>query len=230
MLFTDFLQTHQSNLHPSDRFPLLNFTKIFRGDANPSNNHRVKAGLWDLREWYIIRNHSEHSTVNTRQKTCEWAFEWKVIQHSTCHGSQRQTISSSQLLQPKSCQSLLVFCPVVTSVFKSEGPPHSESEKQRGDLGCEAGEKEAHFRRLTFTQLRHHTLPTDRTSAGHFQAYFKCTFRLSIILRELQQTPKQTMNYNYCLSNVKWKPWLRRHWSEVHPWTREATLSLFHWD
>lgn len=50
MLFTDFLQTHQSNLHPSDRFPLLNFTQIFGGDANPSNNHRVKTGLWDLRE------------------------------------------------------------------------------------------------------------------------------------------------------------------------------------
>lgn len=29
MLFTDFLQTHQSNLHPSDRFPLLNFTKKY---------------------------------------------------------------------------------------------------------------------------------------------------------------------------------------------------------
>lgn len=32
MLFTDFLQTHQSNLRPSDRFPLLDSTKkIFGG-------------------------------------------------------------------------------------------------------------------------------------------------------------------------------------------------------
>lgn len=111
------------------------------------------------------------------KKTCKWAFEWKVIQCSACHGSQRQTISSSRLLQSKSCQSLLVFCPVVTSAFKSEGPPHSESKKQRGDLGCEAGEREAHFRRLTFTQLRHHTLPTDRTSAGlrhTLSVHFSC--------------------------------------------------------
>lgn len=119
MLFTDFLQTHQSNLHPSDRFPLLNFTKIFRGDANPSNNHRVKAGLWDLREWYIIRNHSEHSTVDTRQKTCEWAFEWKVIQHSTCHGSQRQTISSSQ----KAARAFWCFAQWSLRFSNQRGPP-----------------------------------------------------------------------------------------------------------
>lgn len=100
------------------------------------------------------------------KKPCMWAFEWKVIQRSTCHGSQRKTISSSQLLQHKSCQSLLFFLPSGHFSFQIRGPPHSESEKQRGDLGCVAGEKEAHFRGLTFTQLRHHTLPTDRTSAG----------------------------------------------------------------
>lgn len=109
MLFTDFLQTHQSNLHPSDRFPLLNFTKIFGGDANPSNNHRVKTGLWDLRETQIIKNLSGYSTVSTRQRACMWAFEWKVIQHVACHGSQRKTTSSYCLLEHTCCQSLFVF-------------------------------------------------------------------------------------------------------------------------
>lgn len=103
MLFTDFLQTHQSNLHPSDRFPLLNFTKIFGGDANASNNHRVKTGLWDLIETQIIKNLSECSD----KPACMWAFEWKVIQHRACHGSQRKTTTSYRLLQHKSCQSLL---------------------------------------------------------------------------------------------------------------------------
>lgn len=109
MLFTDFLQTHQSNLHPSDRFPLLNFTKIFGGDANPSNNYRVKTGLRDLRETQIIKNLSGYSTVRTRQRACMWAFEWKVIQHIACHGSQRKTTSSYRLLEHTCCQSLFVF-------------------------------------------------------------------------------------------------------------------------
>lgn len=56
MLFTDFLQTHQSNLRPSDRFPPLNFTKLFGGDANASNNRRVKTWLGDLSETKIIKN------------------------------------------------------------------------------------------------------------------------------------------------------------------------------
>lgn len=111
MLFTDFLQTHQSNLHPSDRFPHLDFTKIFGGDANPSNNHRVKTGLWDLRETETIRNLSENSAVSIRQRACTWAFEWKIIQNGAWHGPQRKTTSSCRLLQHNSCRSLLVFLP-----------------------------------------------------------------------------------------------------------------------
>lgn len=56
MLFTDFLKTLQSRHHPSDRFPLLYFTKkIFGGDANLSNKLWVKTGLRSHIETQIIR-------------------------------------------------------------------------------------------------------------------------------------------------------------------------------
>lgn len=43
MLFTNFLQTHQANLRPSDTFSHLSLKKsILQGDANYSNNHWVK--------------------------------------------------------------------------------------------------------------------------------------------------------------------------------------------
>lgn len=154
MLFTDFLQTHQSNLHPSDRFPLLNFTKKYlEVMQTPATATGSKQGCEISEKHKSSKNLSEYSPMKTRQRARMWAFEWKVIQHSACHGSQRKTTSSYRLLQHKSCQSLLVFCPVVTSLFKAEGssqPPHSEGENQRaGGLACGAGEAEAHLWGLT---------------------------------------------------------------------------------
>ena len=91
-----------------------------------------------------------------------WAFEWKVIQHSACHGSQRKTTSSCCLLQHRSCQRLFwCFCPVVTSLFEAEGSSRSPTSlihpptvrvrtRAQALQPCEAGEVEVHLQGLTF--------------------------------------------------------------------------------
>lgn len=49
MLFTNFLQTHQANLRPSDTFSHLSFQRnALQGDANYSNNHWVKTRLGEI--------------------------------------------------------------------------------------------------------------------------------------------------------------------------------------
>lgn len=67
MLFTDFMQTHQSNLRPSDWFPPLDSIKNTiwgGGDANTSNIHRVRGGLRNLTEPHIIRYLPEFPAVS----------------------------------------------------------------------------------------------------------------------------------------------------------------------
>lgn len=204
MLFTDFLQTHQSNLHPSDRFPLLNFTKKYlEVMQTPATATGSKQGCEISEKHKSSKNLSEYSTVKTRQRARMWAFEWKVIQHSACHGSQRKTTSSYRLLQHKSCQSLLVFCPVVTSLLKGRGlvsaPPQWgwESESRRFGMWGRGGRGSP----LGPDCFTHHALLSGRTSAG-LRHILSAHFGRPSSSVSLHKLPKSLWAINYCLSSM----------------------------
>lgn len=158
MLFTDFLQAHQSNLHPSDMFPLLNSTKkIFGGDANPSNNHRVRAGLRDLRERYIIRYLPEIPAVSPGQRSMRVRIWMKGnVMRCLSRITKKKHICMASL---SIASEPLGFRPVVSSLFKAKGlrkscqthTRRSEWDREEGEFWREkAGEDEARLWCQTF--------------------------------------------------------------------------------
>lgn len=136
--------------------------------------------------------------MSTRQRACMWTFEWKVIQHGACHGSQRKT-SSHRLLQHKSCQSrgFFVFAQWSLTLFKADSAPPQwgwESESRRFGVWSRWG-RGSPLGPDFFSQPRHRALLSGRTSAGLECIHFGHPSS-SVSLSKL---PKKRMSYKLLL-------------------------------
>lgn len=206
--------------------------RYFGGDANPGNNHRVRTGLWDLREWYIIRNLPESSAVYPDKQRAAWAFEWKVIPRHACHRWQRAASTCNHCpLQQESLQIHLrgVFS-LVASAFKAEGmsePPHGEAEILRGlwwrwrlSFGVVVG--------FPFPHRLHHARLPDAAAAGP-TATLDVHFGCPMFCNSMNSRIKSGWGAFHCPSSSLWRHECVKYTLILCCLFLQARLPRLHW-